>query len=196
MKKLLSVCFTAVIAGSLMTGCSAITEMFEKANGVILYGDHNQVAGVFEQEKDDLKEKNEYKFKVAEDQGQQILIFNETTAKALVEKELLNKVVKDDETEPIKSLPELKDKGILFTKQDNVDKVTIDGQSLSVSNEGNIVIGRGRAYGDMFLVVSDDKWSAMKGTEKAMGVIEYDKDPAEKLPEFEVEKVQLITIND
>ncbi|MCP3738430.1 lipoprotein BA_5634 family protein [Rossellomorea sp. BNER] len=196
MKKLLSVCFTAVIAGSLMTGCSAITEMFEKANGVILYGDHKQVAEVFEQEKDDLKEKNEYKFKVAEDQGQQILIFNETTAKALVEKELLNKVVKDDETEPIKSLPELKDKGILFTKQDNVDKVTIDGQSLSVSNEGNIVIGRGRAYGDMFLVVSDDKWSAMMGTEKVMGVIEYDKDPAEKLPEFEVEKVQLITIND
>nr|WP_165767921.1 lipoprotein BA_5634 family protein [Virgibacillus indicus] len=40
----------------------------------------------------------------------------------------------------------------------------------------------------MFLVVSDDKWSALKGKEKAMGVIEYDKDPAEKLPEFEVEK--------
>lgn len=194
MKKILSMCLTAAFAGTLMTGCSAITEMFEKANGVILYGDHNQVAEVFEQEKDDLKEKSEYKFKVAEDHGQQILIFNETTAKALVEKELLNEVVKDDETEPISSLPELKDKGILFTKEDDVNKVIIDGHLLSVSNEGNIVIGRGRNYGDMFLVVSDDKWSAMKGTEKSMGVIEYNKDPAKKLPEFEVEKVQLITI--
>ncbi|OZU89050.1 hypothetical protein CIL03_08520 [Virgibacillus indicus] len=141
MKKLLSVCLTAVFAGSLMTRCSAITEMFEKANGVILYGDHNQVAEVFEQEKDDLKEKNEYKFKIATDHGQQILIFNETTAKALVEKELFNEVVKGDESEPISSLPELKDKSILFTKQDDVNKVTIDGQPLSVSNEGNIVMG-------------------------------------------------------
>lgn len=194
MRKILSICLTAAFAGTLMTGCSAITEMFEKANGVILYGDHDQVAEVFEQEKDDLKEKNEYKFKVAEDHGQQILIFNETTAKALVEKELLNEVVKDDETEPISSLPELKDKGILFTKEDEVNKVTIDGHPLSVSNEGNIVIGHGRNYGDMFLVVTDDKWSAMKGTEKSMGVIEYDKDPAKKLQDFKVEKVQLITM--
>lgn len=196
MKKYLSVCVTAVLAGFMLTGCSAIKEAFQKANGVILYGDQQQIEDSIQKEKDDLIEKEEYTVKVVQNGEKKILILNENTAKDLVKKELLKKVTNETDTEPITSLPEVtKGKGVLFAKQ-KTEEVHLEGLKLEVSYEGNKVIGDGRRYVDMFLIVNEDDFSAIKGIEKTMGIIKYDKDPDKKLPGFDVEQVQLVTIGE
>ncbi|MGE6257811.1 lipoprotein BA_5634 family protein [Heyndrickxia sporothermodurans] len=196
MKKILGVCVTAIIAGSLMTGCSEMKNVFSKANGVVLYGEQQQVEDVFDQEKKDVKEKAEYKIKIAELGDQKVMILDETTAKALVGKELIKEVKKADETEAITALPSVaKGKAVLFAKED-VKTVNLDGEKLKVSYEGNKIIGDGRSYVDMFLIVDDSEWSDMKGTEKTMGIISFDKDPKKKLSGFKVDEAQLVKINE
>lgn len=197
MKKYLSVCVTAVLAGFMLTGCSGIKEVFQKANGVILYGDQQQIEDSIQKEKDDLIEKDEYMIKVVQNGEKKILILNENTAKDLVKKELLKKVTNETEVEPITALPEVtKGKGVLFAKQ-KTEEVHLEGMNLEVSEvsyEGNKVIGDGRHYVDMFLIVNEDDFSAIKGIEKTMGIIKYNKDPDKKLPGFDVEQVQLVRI--
>ncbi|WP_102272634.1 lipoprotein BA_5634 family protein [Cytobacillus massiliigabonensis] len=195
MRKILSVCMTAILASSMITGCSAIKDVFEKANGVILYGDQQQITDSIKQEQNDLIKKDEYAIKVVENGGKKILLLNEKTAKDLVEKELIKKVTNETDTEPITSLPKVtKGKGVLFAKQKA--EVHLDGMQLDVSYEGNKVIGDGRRYVDMFLIIDDADFSVIKGDEKAMGIIKYDKDPAKKLPGFDVEQVQLVRIEE
>lgn len=196
MKKVLSVCIAAVLAGFMLTGCSAIKEAFQKANGVILYGDQQQIEDSIQKEKDDLIEKDEYTIKVVQNGEKKILILNENTAKDLVKKELLKKVTNETDTEPITALPEvIKGKAILYAKQKG-EEVHLEGMNLEVSYEGNKVIGDGRRYVDMFLIVNEDDFSAIKGIEKTMGIIKYDKDPDKKLPGFDVEQVQLVRIGE
>lgn len=196
MKKLLIVCLTAVIAGSILTGCSAIKEAFEKANGVILYGDQQQIENVFKKEENSLKEKDQYTVKMAEDGDQKVLILDEKTANALIEKELFKEVKNDTETEPITLLLEVNQgKGVLFAKQ-NMNNINLGGRKVAVTYEGNKIIGDGRSYADMFLIVDDADFSTMKGTEKTLGIIKYDEDPDKKLVNFDVEQVQLVKIGE
>ncbi|QED49325.1 lipoprotein BA_5634 family protein [Cytobacillus dafuensis] len=196
MKKLLSVCLTAMIAGSIMTGCSAFKEAFEKANGLILYGEEQKIDDAFNKEENELKEKDKYTIKVAEDNDQKIMILDEKTANALIEKKLLKEVKNGDDTEPITSLPEVtKGKGLLFAKQ-QVEKVSLDGQQVEVTYGGNKIIGDGRIYVDMFLIVDDADFSVMEGTEKTMGIMKYDKDPDKKIGTFDVERDQLVKIKE
>ena len=41
-------------------------------------------------------------------------------------------------------------------------------------------IGEGRVYADIFLIVNDDDWDSIKGTENTLAILEYDKDPSAK----------------
>jgi len=52
MKKLLMVFLTTLLTATVLTGCN----MFAKANGVILYGEEQQILDSLEQEKDELVE--------------------------------------------------------------------------------------------------------------------------------------------
>ena len=59
-----------------------------------------------------------------------------------------------------------------------------------------MVIGIGRAYADMFLIVNDEDWSSLEGTEKTLAILEYDKDPGKDGLDYDVEEVQLVQIQD
>ncbi|MDT3762139.1 lipoprotein BA_5634 family protein [Priestia filamentosa] len=194
MKRLLSICATVIVVGSLMSGCSATKDAFQKANGVILYGNQQQISDALNQDKKDIKEKDEYTIKVAEDGKQDMMILDKTTAKALVEKKLLKEVTKDNDTEAITSLPKVtKDINALFAKQE-VKEMNLAGQNSKIIYGGNKIIGDGRSYVDEFLIVDDSQFTAIKGTEKKMAVIKYDKNPDKKLSEFNVDEVQLVKV--
>ncbi|MFP7225406.1 lipoprotein BA_5634 family protein [Priestia filamentosa] len=194
MKRLLSICATVIVVGSLMSGCSATKDAFQKANGVILYGNQQQISDTLNQDKKDIKEKDEYTIKVAEDGKQDMMILDKTTAKALVEKKLLKEVTKDNDTEAITSLPKVtKDTNALFAKQE-VKEMNLAGQNSKIIYGGNKIIGDGRSYVDEFLIVDDSQFTAIKGTEKKMAVIKYDKNPDKKLSEFNVDEVQLVKV--
>ncbi|MFP3844956.1 lipoprotein BA_5634 family protein [Priestia filamentosa] len=194
MKRLLSICATVIVVGSLMSGCSATKDAFQKANGVILYGNQQQISDALNQDKKDIKEKDEYTIKVAEDGKQDMMILDKTTAKALVEKKLLKEVTKDNDTEAITSLPKVtKDTNALFAKQE-VKEMNLAGQNSKIIYGGNKIIGDGRSYVDEFLIVDDSQFTAIKGTEKKMAVIKYDKNPDKKLSEFNVDEVQLVKV--
>ncbi|RAS91781.1 hypothetical protein A3863_04700 [Priestia endophytica] len=194
MKRLLSVCTTVVVVGSLMTGCNSAKNAFQKANGVIVYGNQQQIGDALSQDKKDIKETDEYTVKIAEVGKQDMMILDKTTAKSLVEKKLLKEVTKNNDTKAVTSLPKVtKDNSILFAKQESKED-KLAGQKITY--EGNKIIGDGRSYVDEFLIVDDSQFATIKGSKKEMAIIKYDKDPSEKLSEFDGDEVQLVKIGE
>ena len=194
MKKLLMVFLTTLLTATVLTGCN----MFAKANGVILYGEEQQILDSLEQEKDELVKEDQYKIKVVENDGQQILVLTEETAQALVKKGLIKEItnIEKGKTKAISSLSKVNaGEGILFAKKEPA-ALNLEGKDLNVEYEGNLIIGDGRAYSDMFLIVNDADWASIKGTEKMMALLEYDKDPSADGLDYDVEKTQLVRIQE
>lgn len=188
MKKKALLMVSAFLAAMVLTGCS----LFETANGIILYGDEEKVLSSLEEEHKGQVEKDSFSVKIIEADDKRTLIMDESTAKELVEKELLKKVSGDD----AKAIPELpkssQGEGVLFAKTPD-DANGLEGLELATKYEGNIIIGDGRAYVDRFLVVTEDDFKSISGTDKAIGVIQYKKDP-DGIGAFDVDREQLVRI--
>lgn len=194
MKKLLIVFLTTLIVASILTGCN----MFAKANGVILYGEEQQIIDSLEREKDDLAKEDQYKIKVMENDGQQIIVLTDETVQTLIKKKLIKEITNQEKgkTKAISSLSNVAEgEGILFAKKEPA-ALNLEGKGLNVEYEGNLIIGEGRAYGDMFLIVNDADFDSIKGTEKMMALLEYDKDPSADGLDYDVEKTQLVRIQE
>ncbi|MBM7599508.1 hypothetical protein JOC34_001876 [Virgibacillus halotolerans] len=194
MKKIIGLCLTIIVAGSLMSGCGQIKDIFEKGNGVIIYGDDNAVKNGFKEHKKHIKEKDSYPYKTTETGDQTVIILEKKTASVLIEKGLLKEVLKDSETEAMKKLPKTsKGEAILFAKE-NMDKLEINDHPIDISYGGNTIIGDGRTYGDIFLIVDKSNWEKIDEEEKTMGIIQFDKDPKKLLKDFDVDAFQLVKI--
>ncbi|KFM99479.1 hypothetical protein D0U04_05155 [Bacillus clarus] len=191
MKKLVGIGLAAAISFGALSGCSLIGE---KSNGLVVYGTEQQVQQLADLKKNDVKEKDVYKMKLATLEDKKVLVMDKKTGEELVKKELLKKVEKDDNTKAIDKLPAVTaDQGVLFTKE-KVENMTIDGVKLKY--EGNTIIGNGRSYADMFAIVDDVAYNKVKGEEKSVGVLEFDKDPNNEMQDtkIKVEEVQLVKI--
>lgn len=191
MKRLLIGCTAAFMATSLLAGCS----IFDKANGIILYGDEQKILDSLKEEHKGQTEKENFSIKIVETDDERIMVMDEDTAQALAGKQLLRKVVDGDDTEAVESLPELEKGGNILYAKKELDEVTIDEEIFKTSYEGNIIIGDGRAYADMFLIVDNKDWPAVAGAEKAIGIIQYNKDP-DDIGKFDVERAQLVKITE
>ncbi|NWK67577.1 hypothetical protein COJ48_20380 [Bacillus cereus] len=190
MKKLVGIGLAAAISFGALSGCSLLGE---KANGFVLYGTEEQVQQIADKNKKEVKEKDMYKMKLTTLEDKKVLVMDKKTGEELVKKELLRKVDKNDDTKAIDKLPAVTaEQGVLFAKE-KVENATLDGAKLSY--EGNTIIGSGRAYADMFAIVDDATYGNVKGEEKSVGVLKFDKDPSKEFPgKNGVEGAQLVTI--
>ncbi|MED0967983.1 lipoprotein BA_5634 family protein [Bacillus paramycoides] len=190
MKKLVGIGLAAAISFGALSGCSLLGE---KANGFVLYGTEEQVQHIADKNKKEVKEKDMYKMKLTTLEDKKVLVMDKKTGEELVKKELLRKVDKNDDTKAIDKLPAVTaEQGVLFAK-DKVENATLDGAKLNY--EGNTIIGSGRAYADMFAIVDDATYGNVKGEEKSVGVLKFDKDPSKEFPgKNGVEGAQLVTI--
>ncbi|MGR3775656.1 lipoprotein BA_5634 family protein [Bacillus paramycoides] len=190
MKKLVGIGLAAAISFGALSGCSLLGE---KANGFVLYGTEEQVQQIADKNKKEVKEKDMYKMKLTTLEDKKVLVMDKKTGEELVKKELLRKVDKNDDTKAIDKLPAVTaEQGVLFAKE-KVENATLDGAKLNY--EGNTIIGSGRAYADMFAIVDDATYGHVKGEEKSVGVLKFDKDPSKEFPgKNGVEGAQLVTI--
>lgn len=190
MKKTLSVCAAAIMAGTLMTGCS----LFQKANGIILYGDEVKVAEALEQEKEEFIGESQYPIKIVAEAGEWMMVLSEETAQAIADKELLREVTSGDKTKAISSVAKLSEGEAVVYAKNEQEQLNLDGQNLKASYGGNSIIGDGRAYVEKFLIVDDADWPKIEGEEKFMAIMEYKKDPSIKLMDFDVDDTQLVRV--
>lgn len=189
MKKLIGIGLAAAISFGALSGCSILGE---KSNGVIAYGTEQQVQQLANQKKDDVKEKDVYRMKLTSLEGKRVLVMDKKTGEELVKKELLKKVDKNDDTKAIDKLPDVTaEQGVLFTKEE-VEDVTID--DIKLKSEGNIIIGDGRSYVDMFAVVDDAAYNKINGEEKSAGVLKFDKDPKNEIMDMKKQVEELILV--
>ena len=138
----------------------------------------------------------QHKIKILTNDNRKVMIVKEETAQSLVKKKLIREITNPEkgETEAISSLSKVaKGEALLFTKEKSHE---IELEDLNIKCEGNLVIGIGRAYADMFLIVNDEDWSSLEGTEKTLAILEYDKDPGKDGLDYDVEEVQLVQIQD
>ena len=194
MKKIILGILTTLMAVMVLTGCN----LFATANGVILYGEEKEVLNAVEKEKDELVDEEQHKIKMLTNDKLQIMILTEETAQSLVEKSLITEITNQEkaETKVISSLPKVaKGKGLLFTKEES-HELEIEDNNINIKYEGNLVIGEGRVYADQFLIVNDEDWVSLKGTEKTLAILKYDNDPSADGLSYDVEKAQLVRIQD
>ncbi|EEL68474.1 hypothetical protein bcere0026_45670 [Bacillus mycoides] len=190
MKKLVGIGLAAAISFGALSGCSLLGE---KANGFVLYGTEEQVQQIADKNKKEVKEKDVYKMKLTTLEDKKVLVMDKKTGEELVKKELLQKVDEKDDTKSLDKLPAVTaEQGVLFAKN-KIENATIDGAKLKY--EGNTIIGSGRAYADMFAIVDDATYGNVKGEEKSVGVLKFDKDPSKEFPgKNGVEGAQLVKI--
>ena len=198
MKKTILCMLTTLMAVIALSGCS----MFAKANGVILYGEEAEILNAVDKEqgkkqkKDKPVEVEQHKIKIVTNDNQKVMILKEETAQSLVNKDLIREITNQEKgrTEAVSSLSKVaKGEAILFTKEESYE---LEVENLKVKNEGNLIIGIGRAYADIFLIVNDDDWASLEGTEKSLAILKYDKDPSTDGLDYDVEQVQLVEIQD
>lgn len=192
MKKIMGLTTAVCLSMGLLSGCSEI--FGKKANGIVAYGNQKDVEQLGEKNKKDIKEQATYPAKLIEQDNKKILIFSEKTANDLIKKEMLQKVVNNDETKPIKELTKVTDTGGLLFAKEKIDIMHMG--NLPLHYEGNIVIGEGRMYSDMFAVVSEQSFKGIKGKETSIGVFHFKKDPKHEIPtkEDRIEAAHLVTI--
>ena len=192
MKKTILGILATLMAVLALTGCN----MFAKANGVILYGEQEEILKAVEKEKDELVAEEQHKIKISTIDNRKVMILTEDTAQSLVEKKLISEITNQEKgtTKTISSLSKVaKGEGLLFTKEDSHE---IKIENINIKNEGNLVIGEGRVYADLFLIVTDEDWASLEGTEKTLAILKYDKDPSADGLSYDVEKTQLVRIQD
>lgn len=190
MKKIFLLCAAAIMAGSLLTGCSLVS----KANGIIVYGDEAKITEVLEHEKDEFIDKNRFEIKIVEDQGERMMVLSEETAQAVADKELLRKVTNGRKSEAMLSVPKLsRGEAVVYAKTEQ-ENPKIAGIDLQTTYSGNSIIGDGRAFVDKFLIVDDSDWPEIEGDAKSMAIMEYKKDPSTKFTDFDVDDTQLVKI--
>lgn len=188
--------FVALFTCTSLVGCSLVDKVIgERANGVVLYGEKQEVKKAATSLKDELESTEYYDVKTSETNGQKFLMMEKTTAEKLVKKGLFRKVT-DERTNPITTLPSVtKDEGIIFAKEDMKDPV-IEGQTLNARYEGNTVIGSARRFFDSFIIVGNDVYKKLKGTDHTIGILLFSKaSDSEKAPSKlkEIDS-QLVTI--
>lgn len=204
MKKLLAFSFIGLISILFISGCSfseIVNKISRQAEGVVLYGNEDSVNNDIDKNSKALKSSDTYAIKLNQNDKNKTMIMNKTTAKDLMKKGLLRKISDDsknsDETEPIKSLPEVtKDTPVLFANTD-VDKFKVGEKEYDVNYGGNVIIGDGRTYANSFMVVDDSMWDSIGGEKKTIGVLHFDKEnnPKDKMGEFTTEESQLTSLD-
>jgi hypothetical protein len=196
MKKRLTIVL-AVVAVILIAGFGGkaiIDIIFPQAGGIIAYGEKQQIDAVLKEHAKQIGASDVFAIKTAEADGQKIMYLSQTTIDALIQKKLLTKVNADGNSETVISLPTVSEgKGLLFAKQE-ADKVYGGESTLPVKYEGNLIVGDGRAYVDVFVVLEDSHWQALQEKEKTMAVMKIKKNAERLMGTFEVETQQLVSV--
>ncbi|CAI8777434.1 conserved hypothetical protein [Brevibacillus sp. IT-7CA2] len=118
------------------------------------------------------------------------MVMNKPMAQSLLEKELLRKVDAGNNTTPIDTLPQItSDAGVYFAKNETTN-LTVGPNKLTY--QGNVIIGDGRSYADLFVIVDDATWEQVEGTAKKVSVWGYNKYPKNEMGTFNVETEQLV----
>lgn len=195
LKKRIGLSIAAVLTVVLVSGCSLVEQIFPQAKGVILYGTEQDVKADMNKFKDDVKSSELLKVKMTASNDQKVMLINQSTAEAMLKGKLLRKVSDKDKVEPITALPKVAaDTPALFAKEE-MNKVNMNGKEIPVKYEGNIILGDGRTYADMFMIVNDNEWAKMEGNELAVGVLHFDsKNPENELINFTAERAQLFSV--
>ncbi|WP_028596666.1 lipoprotein BA_5634 family protein [Paenibacillus assamensis] len=148
---------------AILTGC------IDQANGLILYGEEAKLNQVTDKYKDDIKSQVIYNVKKVSAQGKEVLVVSETTARNFIRMELWNEVKNNTQLSVLKGMPTIgNESGLLFAKPEDKH---IDMEGLTLSYQGNCVIGESRRYTDAYVVVKDRSFETIKGTLKQMTVL-------------------------
>ncbi|MFS0553203.1 lipoprotein BA_5634 family protein [Brevibacillus sp. 179-C9.3 HS] len=173
-----------LFAAVLFTGCS------QDANGIILYGTEQQINNALAKQSKDVTVTDTYSVKIVPAGEQNAMVMNKSMAQSLLEKELLRKVDEKNNTTPLSALPLIANsEGVYFAKNETTN-LTIGSNKLSF--QGNVIIGDGRSYADIFVIVDDSAWEQVEGDAKKVSVWGYKNDPKNEIGNYDVETEQLI----
>lgn len=192
MKKIIGLIMVGVALVAMLSGCGLWNDIAGKANAVVFYGDEEKVQEIIDSEKKEAEKYGQYDMKFLEKDEKNIMLIDQQTAQALLEDGLWRTVNEKNRTDKMEALPDMqKDQAILFAKEEDKE-INIEGSELEVSYGGNTIIGEGRTYVDLFLIVPDEFYDEMPSAEQSIGYLRYATDPSEKVKDMDAEYIQLL----
>jgi uncharacterized protein YxeA len=175
MKKLITIIVSVVFI--ILLGTKAVEYYLDghRANAVVLLGEKQNIQSDIEEQEGNLKSTAAtYNVKLVEVEGQKLLVMDKETANGLLKMALFQKITnsQNGETVPLVGLPEFgNNKGVLFAKNENNHFILSGGKQMDFQYGGNVIIGPGRTFADMFAVVDSSTWLSMNGKEQGLGVL-------------------------
>ena len=192
MKKVIGLIMVGVASVAILSGCGLLNDIAGKANAVVFYGDEEKVQEIIASEKKEAEKYGQYDMKFLEQDEKKIMIMDLQTAQALLKDGLWRTVNEKNRTDKMKTLPDMKkDQAILFAKEADKE-INIEESELEVLYGGNTIIGEGRTYVDLFLIMPDELYSAIESKKQSIGYLRYATDPSGKLQGMDVEYIQLL----
>lgn len=192
MKKVIGLIMVGVASVAILSGCGLLNDIAGKANAVVFYGDEEKVLEIIDSEKKEAEKYGQYDMKFLEQDEKKIMIMDQQTAQALLKDGLWRTVNEKNRTDKMKTLPDMKkDQAILFAKEADKE-INIEESELEVSYGGNTIIGEGRTYVDLFLIMPDELYSAIASKEQSIGYLRYATDPSGKIQGMDAEYIQLL----
>ena len=192
MKKVIGLIVVGVASVAILSGCGLLNDIAGKANAVVFYGDEENVQEIIDSEKKEAEKYGQYDMKFLEQDEKKIMIMDQQTAQALLKDGLWRTVNEKNSTDKMKTIPDMKkDQAILFAKEANKE-INIEESELEVSYGGNMIIGEGRTYVDLFLIMPDELYGAIASKEQSIGYLRYATDPSGKIQGIDVEYIQLL----
>lgn len=189
-------CFFVTILGACSLDDIA-NSVSPQALGLLIYDDHETIDQTIEEFSNKALTQETWQVKMVETSADEtIMVIPESAAQLMLANHLWHEVIHNEKANVVYELPKITtDQAVLFTKTDT-DKVDIE--AIHAFNKGNIVLGNGRKYTDMFVITANEQWESLQAEEKTIGFLHFSKEenPKYKLNQLrDVEAVQLVDVS-
>lgn len=164
-----------ILLGGSYVSFDKIWGFFRGADSLLITGDSEYVESVLHniESESNISSKVVYKEKF----DGEIRVVSKTAAEALLKMHALQMVQDQSTTKPISSLPEITlEQGIIYqNEEEHINKVEVGGQTMSVKENGNAIIGAGsiRKKQSKLLIVDDKMYEKLNMKELTSGILKF-----------------------
>ncbi|MDF9527575.1 MULTISPECIES: lipoprotein BA_5634 family protein [Bacillus cereus group] len=194
MKRTLTIFMLTILLLISFSACSKKENLFP-ANGVLIIGDENNISPIINRYQEITKANEVFSVKTGTYGNGQVLILNESTARALIKDKVFRK--RDNGSNYIiDTLPKFPKEGsLLFTNEDDktMKSFKIEGNEIPVTYDSDTWIGNTRKYPTQsyVIVAKNSVYKEIKANETKMHLLQLKKSLGDERPKMSTDNTMV-----
>lgn len=194
MKRTLTIFMLTIILLISFSSCSKKDNSFP-ANGVLIIGDENNISPIINRYQEITKANEVFSVKTGTYGNGQVLILNESTARALIKDKIFHKRG-NGSNYILDTLPKFPKEGsLLFTNEDEktMKSIKIEGNEIPVTYDSDTWIGNTRKYPTQsyVIVAKNSVYKEIKANETKMHLLQLKKSLGDERPKMSTDNTMV-----